>query len=226
MPSISRTISTLLFLACILVCSGCHTREGAVGDLPEIRAPERAPVPTSDAVLREARSDFTCGGQPIHPGLIYEFLPWFEDHGPVTVAIELPSGQEATRYFHTNVRQRVGWTVCNVKSLLPHCWDNEPTVNAPEFGYQRVGVLADGTQVLRTYYCMGGSGTFMSLVFIRFETEGSFDIWMKPYTRVVMKALCVYPMGDRDDGKVQVLKDHVIVGPSRCRDKEVVLKLE
>jgi hypothetical protein len=158
--------------------------------------------------------------------LIYEFLPWFEDHGPVAVAVELPSGQEATRYFHTNVRQRAGWTECNVKSLLPHCWDNEPTVNAPEFGYQRVGVLADGTQVLRTYYCSGGSGIFMSLVFIRFETEGAFDMRMKPYDRPVMKALCVYPYGDGDDAKIQVLKDRVIVGPSKYREKEVVLKLE
>jgi len=221
-----RTVSILLVLVGILILAGCHSRERVVGDPQEIRDPERAPLPLPSAILREARENFTCSGKPIHPGLIHEFVPWFADRGPVTVAVELLPGQESERYFYAAMRQRAGWTECNVKSLLPHCWDNEPTVNAPEFGYQRVGVLADGTQVLRTYYCMGGSGIFMDLVFIRFETEGSFDIWMKPYMRVLMKALCVYPIGDGDDAKVRVLSDRVIVGPSKCRDKEVVLKLE
>ncbi len=178
------------------------------------------------ARLLEAREHFTIGGKPIHPALLYEFNQGFEDRGPVVTAVEPTSGQTSDRYFYAPVRQRAGWTECSVKSLPPHCAEKDPPRNEPMFGYQRLGSLAEGTQVLRVYYQSGGSGIFLDLFFIRFETEKAYDSAGKPFTRIVMRCVCQYPLGDRDDAEVKVLPDRVIVGKSKYRDKEVELKLD
>ena len=73
---------------------------------------------------------------------------------------------------------------------------------------------------------MGGSGTFMNLLFIRFETKKAYDLRGKPYTRLPMTVVCIYALGDRDDGEITVLSDRVVVGPSTHRDKAVAIKLD
>lgn len=208
-----------------LVLMGCGSRGSSTAErrVPSSDAPA---CRMAESALAEARKSFTVGDRPIHPGMIHEFNTWFEDNGPVTVAVEIFPARGPARYMRAIARERGGWTECSVKSLWPHCWESAPTINEPMFGYRRLGVLADGTQVLRTYYCSGGSGIFMDLVFVRFAAERAYDGRMRPYARVVMSCPGVYDLGDRDDGTVQVLSDRVIVGPSTYREKEVVLKLE
>jgi len=212
-PARHRRVACALLCAALAGCAKSATTPAAT----------RASL---DNVLREAREHFTCGGKPIHPGVVYEFIPWLSDRGPVTVAVELLPAQKSNRYSELAVRNRAGWIECEVNSLLPHCRHNEPSWETPMFGYRGLGSLADGTQVLRAYYCAGGSGKFHDLVFIRFEPEKTLDDDGKPCTRLLMKALCVFPLGDRDDAQIRVLSDRVIVGRSKYRDKEIVLKLE
>jgi hypothetical protein len=216
-----REALVLLIALAVLFVAGCHGGdEAVVGDLQPTCDPEAARLPTADAALAEVRSNLTCGGKPIHPGLVCEFMAWQSDDLPTTVAVDILPSIGSDEYYEDDVRLRAGWTECDLRE--------EPSAVGvrPSFGYQRRGVLADGTQVLRTYYSGGGSGIFMDLVFVRFETEKAFDYEMKPYTRLLMKLVCDYDLGDRDDGTVQVLSDRVVVGPSKHRDKEVVLKPE
>ena len=171
-------------------------------------------------VLREAKGHFTCGGKPIHPGLLYELFGWMSDPLPITVAVDVLATLNSNEYSKPDVKVRGDWIECDIREYRP------ATEDECRFGYQRKGVLHDGTQVLRVYYWPGGSGTFMYLMFLRFDTEKALDMHMKPYSRLLMKVICTYPLGDNDDAKVQVYSDRVIVGRSKYRDKEVVLKLE
>lgn len=173
-----------------------------------------------DKALKEAKENFTVHGKPVHPGLIYDLKGWMSDRLPITVAVDLLAARDSNEYYEPEVKLRAGWIECDIRGYRP------ATQDECRFGYQRKGVLDDRTQVLRVYYWPGGSGTFMYLMFIRFDTEKAFDLEMKPYTRLLMKLVCLYALGDNDDGEVTVLSDHVIVGKSKYRDKEIVLKLD
>ena len=214
---VRRLVPVLLM---IVALAGCRERGEAVGSVEKLPDLQRADQPKSHGALEEARERFTCGGKPIHPGLVHEFMPWMSDGLPTTVAVDLLPSVDSNEFNEDDVKIRAAWIECDLREEL------SAVGVRPSFGYQRSGILADGTQVLRTYYCGGGSGTFMCLMLIRFDTEKAFDLGMKPYTRLLMKLVCLYALGDDDDAKVQVLKDRVIVGRSKCRDKEVVLKLE
>jgi hypothetical protein len=204
----------------LLAAAGCsrekQTNAGNSGSEP---VTARATVELRQA-LQDASGPFTCGGKPIHPALVYEFIPWLSDSGPVAVAVDLIPAQKSNKYFQCLVQLSEQWIECDVRSLSP---DRE---QEQKFGYRRLGVLTDGTHVIKTYYWGGGSGVFYDLVLVRFEPEKTLDSHGTLRMRIVMKALCVVPLGDRDDGEVRVLPDRVIVGRSKYREKEVVLKLE
>ena len=170
--------------------------------------------------MQEAREKFTLGGRPIHPGLVYEFMAWISDNLPTTVAVDLLASVDTNEYCRDDVRSRAGWIECDLRE--------EPSAVGvkPSFGYQGRGAMQDGTQVLRVYWCGGGSGTFMYLMLVRFDSEKAYDLQAKPYWRLIMRLVCLYALGDNDDADVRVLPDRVIVGPSKYREKEVVLKLE
>ena len=217
----NRRCVVLVVAALLILCApGCAKRDGSAGGKGRSGSVSGTDGVVLGDVLEEVREDFTCGGSPIHPALVYEFIPWLSDRGPITVAVDLLSAQESNKYFNCIVKTRAGLTECDVRALGPDR-DQEQT-----FGYRRLGVLADGTQVLKTYYWGGGSGIFPDVVLIRFEPEKTLDDEGRPCTRLLMKALCVFPLGDRDDAEVRVLSDRVIVGRSKYRDKEVVLKLK
>jgi len=221
-----HAVSPILVLAVILAFSGCG-RDGEVDtDDPKSNRITNGERPSVSQALLEVRASFPLGGEPIHPALVYEFMPWMSDSEPITVAVDVLPANNSDEYYEPAVRMRSGWIECDVKSLLPHCRGKEPTVNPPQFGYRRVGAMADGTQVLRTYYGMGGSGIFMNLLFIRFVTEKAYDLRGKPYPRLLMRVVCIYALGDRDDGEITVLSDRVIAGPSKHREKAVVIRLD
>jgi hypothetical protein len=211
----------MLVALAVLSVAGCGGRDGAaVGEPQRTLDPQATPRPTANAVLAEARSNFTVSGKPIHPALVYEFMPWLPDNEPITVAVDLLAARRSGEYSELAVAVREGWIECEVTSFRP------VTEDVRMFGYKRWGVLSDGTQVLYTYYSSGGTGAFCYLMFVRLETENTSDLHTKLRARLIMKVIGIYSLGDRDDGTVQVLPDRVIVGPSKYRDKEVVLKLD
>jgi hypothetical protein len=176
-------------------------------------------APVSKA-LAEANEKFTYQGKPIHPAIVYQLISWGYDEHSVTASLDLLAAHNHKEYSRFEVKTSGGWIECRLNDLRPAFQDYET------FSYKHLGVLADGTHVLYTCYSGGGSGAYCYLIFIRFGTEKAYDLYAKPYVRLLMKVICVYSLGDRDDGEVKVLNDRVIVGKSKHRDKEIVLRLE
>jgi hypothetical protein len=188
---------------------GCDFR----GDVNGRMAPVRK-------ALAEANEDFTFQGQPIHPAIVYQLISWGYDEHSVTASLDLLAAHNHNEHSRSEVEIRDGWIKCKFSEVRPALQDYET------FSYKHLGVLADGTHVLYTCYSGGGSGAYCYLIFIRFGTEKAYDLHAEPYARLLMRVICVYSLGDRDDGEVRVLSDRVIVGCSKYRDKEIVLKLE
>jgi len=216
----------ILTVLVVFATIGC-TRRGdtsATGERSELRV-EGGEIALGKA-LREARENFTVDGKPIHPALVYEFVGWLSDPGPIATAVNLITAQKSNKYYGLQVRVRKGEIECDVQPLIPCGLIGGSPVDRETFGYRRLGVLADGTSVLETAYWGGGSGIFEDVLFVRFGIERTLDYEGKPCERLVMKALSVVGLGDRDDGEVRVLSDRVILGRSKYRDKEIVLRLD
>ncbi len=220
MPTHEPRVQSLSAFLIIMTLAGCGTNN-RTGDKS---GDSRKSVPTANippnAGLLEARGSFTCRGKPIHPGLVNQMMPWISDNRPTTVSVDILASVNTNQYPQDQVRVRAGWTECDL--------EGEPSAAGvkPSCGYQHCGGLANGVQVLRVYRCGGGSGIFTYLMFVRFETEIGLDWELKPYPRLLMKLVAVYPLGDRDDGEIKVLSDRVVIGKSQYRDKKVELKLD
>jgi len=170
--------------------------------------------------LAEATDAFTCGGKPIEPALVYELMPWTSPKRPITVAVDILPAKDHEGHSQPVVRKLSSWVECEVQHVHPG------TDSRARFGYWRQGVLLDGTQVLWVYDWPEGSSQSMYLMFVRFRTDEAYDMQARPYTQLLMKAVCLYALGDDDDGEITVLSDRVIAGPSKHREKAVVIKLD
>ena len=134
------------------------------------------------------------------------------DNGPITVAVDIVAAYGSNEY--SDGVEADGRRVRTVMS------DEHP---GEWYQHERLGTLADGTHVLKTAECGGGSGVFMELLFVRLKPEEAYRPDGKPYGRLLMTVVRWYPLGDRDDGEVQVRQNRVIVGRSGHRTRPVVL---
>src|SRR5262245_56275825 len=99
--------------------------------------------------------EFRFRGKPIHPLLIKRFEPWISDERPpITVELNLTAAWQTNEFageFHTEADGRVLITLPERSS----------------YAYRHLGVMGDGTHVLRSYDSGGGSGVFQALLFVR-----------------------------------------------------------
>jgi len=170
-----------------------------------------------DAALTEANRDFTYRGKPIHPGLVQEFSSWISDPGlPTTISVDV-SAPHGNEYFSGDLSQGEGRNGCIDTK------DSEGKKDGGSFCYERLGKLDNGLHVLETADSGGGSGVFMDLFFVRFSKGTGYTKEGEKYDRLLMSIVREYTLGDRDDGKIAVTGNKVIVGKSRYRKKQVEL---
>lgn len=173
-----------------------------------------------NAALDEANRSFTFQNKPIHPGLVQEFSSWISDSGfPTTISVDIaaPHGNE---YFEDDVTVREGKYVCADTKGEDHEKDGGL------FCYEWLGRLDNGLHVLSVSEAGGGSGVFEDLFFVRFDKGEGYTHDGKKYDRLLMSIVREFILGDRDDGKIKVLKNSVVVGKSRYRDKDVTLTFQ
>jgi len=159
--------------------------------------------------LRQAIERFTFRGQPIHPGLIQELLPWLSDEYPTTLSVDVRAAYDSNEYQSREVTVRKGRVELS---------------SGGRFWYERLGVLRDGTQVLRTTRDTGGTGRFMDLLFVRFETGAARNTDGSSRPQLVMELIYSFGLGDRDNSDVRVLSDRVVVSPGKYRAAPVTLE--
>jgi hypothetical protein len=195
MPS-PRHSSTRLQLAALLALSlflaACAT-------------PPPAPVipPAARLALDEARRNFTFAGQPIHPAVVHLFDTDISGDNPDIIAIDVREAQESNL------------AASPVTILNGAVAATSPDPDVPlRCEYERLGVLADGTQVVKTEWNGGGSGVFEHLLLLRFEIDGWHHYDGTLDWRLVLRVVTFLPLGDHDEGVITVEPNRVIVGPT------------
>jgi hypothetical protein len=192
----------------LFTLSACSTPSAQ----PKTSASSADLPPAATAALAEAQANFTFNGEPIHPALIHLFDGLASDDGPVIVAVDVHEAYHSNQ-FSAPVQRSGPDIYCDVL-------DTNPPEN---LHYQRLGVLADGTQVLKTSWNGGGSGDFENLLLLRFQLEPYRRPEGERDWRLVLREIEDFPLGDRDDGSITVESTRVIVGSSRYRTKPVVV---
>jgi hypothetical protein len=157
----------------------------------------------------EANANFTYQGVSIHPKLVQKFASWESDKSvPKVIMVDVAAAFDTNEYFSAERYEdkRV-------------CYD----VDSGFFCYEWLGKLANGLHVLRIYDNGGGSGTFQTLFFVKFDKGEGYTEDGKKYERLLMSIVRQYTLGDRDDGEIKVLGDRVVVDRSKHRDQDVTL---
>lgn len=153
---------------------------------------------------------FTFRGEPIHPKLVLEFEAWLsDDTPPITTAVDIAAAFDTNEYGEDVETTAGGF----VRFMDGDGW----------YAYKPLGQMEDGTHVLHTEANGGGSGIFTNLVFVRLDEDKAMTPTGSSYTRVLMSVVGRFVLGDRDDARIQVLADRVVVGASRYRTSPTTL---
>lgn len=64
----------------------------------------------------------------------------------------------------------------------------------------------------------------MGIMIVKFEKGYGFTPEGQKYDRLLMSIVRNESLGDRDDGKITVLSDKVILGKSKYREKPIILE--
>lgn len=167
-----------------------------------------------DNAILEADSQFTYNKQPIHPGLVAEFNPWISDTWkPTTVSVDI-AAKHGNEYSDGDVQVKENAYVYLQKK------------EGEYFYYKWLGKLNNGLHVLEIGEGGGGSGIFKGIMIVKFEKSYGLTPEGQKYDRLLRSIVRNESLGDRDDGKITVLPDNVILGKSQYRDKPVVLEFD
>jgi len=161
-----------------------------------------------------ATQDFTYQGEPIHPVLVYEFEGWLSDGGPITVAVDIVSAHGSDEYYQPDVV--IG--ADNTYAFRPS--------EREYYSYQWLGRLDNGTHVVRTAYSGGGSGVFMSLLFLHINEGIGFTPEGEQQERLVLSISQWYPLGDRVSELIELRGNKVLIGPGERHKEQKTLTIE
>ena len=140
-------------------------------------SPKRKGPPVSEE-FTEADQHFTYGGEPIHPGLLCEFLTSLADKGyPLTVAVDVAAA------FHTNEYSTGAQKDPNGAVVIKNYHENSKDA------YQWFGRLQDGSHVLHVWRDDGGRMFPSSLLFVTFSTGKGWKDDGTCYDRLLMTAI-------------------------------------
>lgn len=184
-----------------------------------------------DAASTQARVSAENGilrfqGETVHPGCVRKLLPdpaagpWL----PGVASVDLASCQKSLQRIKYTVGERLTPPKGFVRFEAEHLLGRNAF-----FGYRHLGVLPSGTHVLKTCDCGGGSGAFMNLLLVRFETRRIHEDG-RPRDRVLMTCVGHMTLTDRYDGEIRIEGDRIRIGKTRFRPEdwpaEVVVKPE
>lgn len=153
-----------------------------------------------DLSLSKANASFTYKGKPIHPGLVQQFMPWLSDPGEPTIITVDVSTKHSNQYSDRDVEVK-GKNVCL-----------KPEEDGGYFCYEWLGRLANDVHVLKVSDAGSGSGIFVTLVFVIFEQVFRINMDGKKRSCLLMTVVREFSLGDRDQRKIAVLPDKVLIG--------------
>jgi hypothetical protein len=161
------------------------------------------PIPASvRKQLQELNAQFAYRGKPIHPLAIRELLPWLSDRLPGPVAIDVAGTYDSNRYSGRYTTAKDGTVSIDLSPEGGSAAPDGPT--AGYFKYRRLGVLANGIQVLRTWENAGGPGLFNSLLLVRCIVDDEYRGDGSRRYRLVIWQVGECTLGDRYSGLIEV----------------------
>jgi hypothetical protein len=191
--------------------------------------------------LKEADDTFTFGGEPVNPLAVKDLLSVITDRYPGPVAVDLASThayrvkipvapyreivKDTNRYFGTYGKADDGTITIDLKTTMR---------DEGRFSYKRIGRLTNGLHVLETSENGGGSGTWRSLLLVKFAVDFEYgpDYDANRFDRVVRRdRLVMMRVGafglDDSDGAIAVRGDRVEISANSSVIKEkTVLRFE
>jgi hypothetical protein len=155
--------------------------------------------------LNEIDKGFLCGGKPIHPGLVLNFIGSLAPKGiPITASVDVAAAFNSNQYFADDVQKAENGSYRITEGN-----------GQGFFAYRWCGRMGDGTHVVRTFLNKGGSGVFSHLCFVRFARATSWEPDGKAYAQLLMTVLRVCPLpADSNDAPESVTANQVTVGKS------------
>lgn len=184
------------------------------------RAPQSTPYKLHEdsvtaRMISEAK-EFKFDGKWIHPKLVRRFSPWLSDFGATVLTVDVSTGTDSNEYSEP-VTVYMGYVKYYGRTEEDVTW----------FQYHHIGVLADGTHVLRTFENDGGTGVYETIEFVRLDIAAPYVIYGYPSNKphLVMSIVGEYSLRDRDDRDIVVKGNSVTIGPSKKQGlNKVVLK--
>jgi hypothetical protein len=96
-----------------------------------------------DPVIKEANDSFFYNGEPIHPGLLKQFIPWASDRRPTTITVDVAAAYQSNQY-HQQVTYK--YKIASITDTA----DCYLTKASFYFSYEYLGRLSNGLHVIRT----------------------------------------------------------------------------
>jgi uncharacterized protein YecT (DUF1311 family) len=151
--------------------------------------------------LRDANARFTFRGEPINPRMLNDLLPWSSDTLAGPVAIDLDGGRN---------RYAADVTVLPTGAIRAVCREDGTDLL---FQYERLGVLASGTHVLKVLSNAGGSLTSVDLLLVKFMADTEYGEGGRLRDRILMLRTGSLALGSGYDGAIEVTPNRIAIGP-------------
>lgn len=151
--------------------------------------------------LREANERFAFRGEPINPRMLNDLLPWSSDTLAGPVAVDLDGGKN--RYF-------ADVTVLPKGAIRAVCKEDNTDLL---FQYERLGVLASGTHVLKVLSNAGGTLTSVDLLLVKFMADTEYGEGGRLRDRILMMRTGSFTLGSGYDGTIEVTPNRISIGP-------------
>jgi uncharacterized protein len=160
--------------------------------------------------LKEANERFTYRSKPINPMAIAELLPLLSDNLPGPVAVDVEGSTENTNRYYADV------TVTKDRIVKASRKEKDEEVT---FMYRKLGALRNGLHVLETWANYGGSGTFTSVVLVKFFLDTEYVSGGITRERLILMRAGEY----NHTGTIEVGPDMITFGPPGGRGQPRVI---
>ncbi len=160
---------------------------------------------TIEDVLENANKDFSYQNKPIHPALVKEFSPLLSDLHPVSIMVDVAAAFDSNEYCQAVTENTKLGIQCEITN-------NENGTEEKEFfAYKYLGKIAGNIHILETSDYGSGTGIFMSLMLVKFNTDKGFYDDGTPYDQLMMRLVRSINLGDRFNGNIQITSNSVII---------------
>lgn len=175
-----------------------------------------AAVVDYEAALTDLQTALSFQGEPLNPRAVAALTPWLSDRLPGAIAVDVEGTTADTNQFSAEV-------FADEAGRVTAEWEQRGELRFA--GYQPIGPLSDGTQVLRTFINTGGNAVFPSLVLVSFNLDD--EMWWDgmPRQRLSMVRRGEFLLGAGYSGDITVHNQTITMTPGPHGEASVTVEI-